>query len=132
MEGNIDMKRAVTPIYGISNTQNPYQVFLGALEVTGSIKFVMDADTQLTNFLNNTQPAITLNWSYGAGAGAVQIQATITKGAYTTAVIDRGDDFVTVTIELNGQGNTTDAGSTGGFAPIKWVLQNAKASGTYA
>jgi hypothetical protein len=132
MEGNIDMKRAVTPIYGISNTQNPYQVFLGALEVTGSIKFVMDADTQLTNFLNNTQPAITLNWAYGAGATAVQIQATISKGAYTTAVIDRGDDFVTVTIELNGQGNTTDAGSTGGYAPIKWVLQNAKASGTYA
>ena len=132
MEGNIDMKRAVTPIYGISNTQNPYQVFLGALEVTGTIKFVMDADTQLTNFLNNTQPAIVLNWAYGTGASAVQIQATISKGAYTTAVIDRGDDFVTVTIELNGQGNTTDAGSTGGFAPIKWVLQNAKASGTYA
>lgn len=132
MEGNIDMKRAVTPIYGISNTQNPYQVFLGALEVTGTIKFVMDADTQLTNFLNNAQPAIVLNWAYGSSTTAVQIQATITKGAYTAAVIDRGDDFVTVTIELNGQGNTTDAGSTGGYAPIKWVLQNAKASGTYA
>jgi hypothetical protein len=132
MEGNIDMKRAVTPIYGISSTQNPYQVFLGALEVTGTIKFVMDADTQLTNYLSNSQPAIVLNWAYGSAASAVQIQATITKGAYTTAVIDRGDDFVTVTIELNGQGNTTDAGSTGGYAPIKWVLQNAKASGTYA
>lgn len=132
MEGNIDMKRAVTPIYGISNTQNPYQVFLGALEVTGSIKFVMTADTELTRFLNNSQPAIVLDWSYGTGASAVQIQATITKGAYTAAVIDRGEDFVTVTIELNGQGNTTDAGSSGGFAPIKWVLQNAKASGTYA
>jgi hypothetical protein len=132
MEGNIDMTRAATPIYGISNTQNPYQIFLGPLEVTGSIKFVMDNDTELVRFLNNTQPAIVLNWSYGTGASLVQIQATITKGAYTAAVIERGDDFVSVTIELNGQGNTTDAGSTGGFAPIKWVLQNAKASGTYA
>ena len=132
MEGNIDLKRGVTPIYGISNTQNPYQVFLGALEVTGSIKFAMNSDTELTRFLSNSQPAIVLNWAYGSGASAVQIQATITKGAYTAAVIDRGDDFVTVSIELNGQGNTTDAGSTGGFAPIKWVLQNAKASGTYA
>jgi hypothetical protein len=132
MEGNIDMTRAATPIYGISNTQNPYQIFLGPLEVTGSIKFVMDNDTELLRFLNNTQPAIVLNWSYGTGASLVQIQATITKGAYTAAVIERGDDFVSVTIELNGQGNTTDAGSTGGFAPIKWVLQNAKASGTYA
>jgi hypothetical protein len=132
MEGNIDMTRAATPIYGISNTQNPYQIFLGPLEVTGSIKFVMENDSQLLNFLNNSQPAIVLNWNYGSGASEVQVQATITKGAYTAAVIERGDDFVSVTIELNGQGNTTDAGSTGGFAPIKWVLKNAKPSGTYA
>jgi hypothetical protein len=132
MEGNIDMTRAATPIYGISNTQNPYQIFLGPLEVTGSIKFVMENDSQLLNFLNNSQPAIVLDWAYGSGATQVQISATITKGAYTAAVIERGDDFVSVTIELNGQGNTTDAGSTGGFAPIKWVLKNAKASGTYA
>jgi len=132
MEGNIDMTRAATPIYGISNTQNPYQIFLGPLEVTGSIKFVMDNDSELLRFLNNSQPAIVLDWAYGSGATAVQISATITKGAYTAAVIERGDDFVSVTIELNGQANTTDAGSTGGYAPIKWVLKNAKASGTYA
>jgi hypothetical protein len=131
MEGNISLKRPVTPIYGISNTQNPFQVFVGALEVTGSIKFIMENDTELTRFLTNTQPAIVLNWASGAGASALQIQATITKGAYTSAVIERSEDFVTVTIELNGQGNTTDAGASGGFAPIKWVLQNAKASGTY-
>lgn len=132
MNGNIDLKRAVTPIYGISATQNPYQVFLGALEVTGKITFIMEGDTELTRFLTNTQPAIVLNWAYGAGASAVQIQATLTKGAYTAAVIERGDDFVQVTVDINAQGNTTDAGSTGGSAPIKWVLQNAKASGTYA
>ncbi len=132
MEGNIDMTRAVTPIYGISSTQDPYQVFLGPLEVTGSIKFVMDSDAELVNFLNNTQPAIVLNWAYGSGSSELQVQATITKGAYTAAVIERGDDFVSVTIELNAQANTTDDGASGGFAPIKWVLKNAKASGTYA
>jgi hypothetical protein len=132
MTGNIDMARSVTPVYGISATQNPYNIFLGPLEVTGKITFIMEDDTELTRYLNNSQPAIVLNWAYGAGAAAVQIQATITKGAYTAAVIERGEDFVQVSIDLNGQGNTTDAGSTGGFAPIKWVLQNAKASGTYA
>jgi UDP-N-acetylmuramate-alanine ligase len=126
------MKRNVTPIYGISSTQNPFSVFLGPIEVTGKITFIMENDTELTRYLSNTQPVIVLNWAYGAGASAVQIQATITKGAYTAAVIERGEDFVQVTVDLNGQGNTTDAGTTGGFAPIKWVLQNAKASGTYA
>jgi hypothetical protein len=132
MTGNIDMTRSVTPVYGISNTQNPYSVFLGPLEVTGKITFIMENDDELTDFLSNTQPAIVLNWNYGSGAAEVQIQATITKGAYTAAVIERGEDYVQVSIDLNGQGNTTDAGSTGGFAPIKWVLKNAKASGTYA
>jgi hypothetical protein len=132
MTGNIDMKRPATPIYGISNTQDPYQVFLGPLEVTGKITFVMENDSQLLNFLNNSQPALVFNWAYGTGATAVQIQATLTKGAYTTGVIERGEDFVQVSVEFNAQSNTTDDGASGGFAPIKWVLQNAKPSGTYA
>jgi len=132
MTGNIDMKRPATPIYGISNTQDPYQVFLGPLETTGKITFVMDNDSELLNFLNNSQPALVFNWAYGAGAAAVQIQATLTKGAYTTGVIERGEDFVQVSVDFNAQANTTDDGASGGFSPIKWVLQNAKPSGTYA
>jgi hypothetical protein len=132
MTGNIDLARPVTPIYGISSTQNPYNIFLGPLEVTGKITFIMENDTELTRFLNNSQPAIVLNWNYGTGANEVQVQATITKGAYTAAVIERGEDFVQVSIDLNAQSNTTDAGSSAGFSPIKWVLKNAKTSGTYA
>lgn len=131
VEGSITMTRPVTPIYGLSNTQNPYQVFAGALEAKGSFKFIMENDTELTRFLTNTQPSISLNWSNGAGAAATQIQATLTKGAYTAATIERGKDFVEVNVTVEGLGNTTDAGSTGGFAPIKWVLQNALPSGTY-
>jgi hydroxymethylpyrimidine/phosphomethylpyrimidine kinase len=125
------MTRPVTPVYGISNTQNPYNVFLGALEVKGQFKFVMENDTELTRFLTNTQPAIVLNWANGTGASATQIQATLTKGAYTAAVIDRSKDFVEVAVDLTGIANTTDAGASGGYAPIKWVFQNAVASGTY-
>ena len=132
IEGNIDLKRNVTPIYGISNTQNPYQVFVGGLDVTGKLTFVMENNTELTRFLTNTQPILVLNWNYGSGASEVQLQATITKGAYVAAAIERGNDFVTVAVDINGQANTTDAGASGGFAPIKWQLKNAKASGTYA
>jgi hypothetical protein len=132
MSGEISMKRPVTPVYGISTTQNPYSVFLGALEVTGKITFVMENDTELTRYLTNSQPAIVLNWAYGAGATAVQIQATITKGAYVAAAIERGSDMVEISVDITGLGNTTDAGASAGYSPIKWVLQNAKASGTYA
>ena len=122
--GNIDMKRPVTPVYGISNVQTPYQVFLGALEVTGKATFLMENDTQLTNYLSNTQPALVFNWTTGTGATQTSIQATMTKGAYTLAVIERSKDFVEVLVDFNAQGNLTDAGAVG-YSPIKWVVKNA-------
>jgi hypothetical protein len=131
VSGNLDLKRGVTPIYGISSTQDPYQIFVGALETTGKFTFVMENDTELTRFLNNTQPAIVLNWAYGTGATEVQLQATITKGAYTAAVIERGQDFVQISVDINAMANLTDAGSTAGFAPIKWQLKNAYAASVY-
>jgi hypothetical protein len=131
VEGSVSMTRAVTPIYGLSNTQDPYQIFVGALEAKGSFKFVMEADTELTRFLTNTQPSITLDWTNGTGASLTQIACTLTKGAYVAAAIERGKDYVEIDITFEGMANTTDAGSTGGFAPIKWTLKNALTSGTY-
>lgn len=131
VDGSLKLARPVTPIYGISTTQNPYSIFLGGLEVSGSVTFVMEDDTELTRFLSNTQPALTFTWANGSGATATSIAITATKGAYTAAVIDRGSDFVSVKVDFTGIANTTDAGSTGGFAPVKFVIQNAVASGTY-
>jgi len=127
-QGSIDMKRPVTPIYGIANVQTPYQVFVGALEVTGKITFLMENDTQLTNYLTNTQPALVFNWTTGTGATQTSIQATMTKGAYTLAVIERSKDFVEVMVDINAQGNTTDVGASAGYSPIKWVVKNAVTS----
>jgi len=123
-DGNIDLKRPVTPIYGISNVQTPYQVFLGALEVSGKATFLMENDTQLTNYLTNVQPALVFNWTTGTGASQTSIQATMTKGAYTLAVIERSKDFVECLVDFNAQGNLTDAGTVG-YSPIKWVVKNA-------
>ena len=132
VDGSIDMTRDVTPIFGLANTRNPYQVFVGALETKGKLKFVMENNDQLTNYLTNVQPAIVITWAQGAGSTATSISATITKGAYTAAAITRDKDFVEIDVDLNAMGNTTDAGSSAGYSNIKWTLQNAKPSGTYA
>ena len=129
--GSVKLTRKAEPIFGIANTQAPYSVFVGALEVTGKITFVMENDTQLTNFLSNTQPALTFNWSTGTGATATQVSLTATKSAYTTGVVVRDKDYVEVTVEFNSLGNTTDVGTTAGYSPVKFTLQNAKPSGTY-
>jgi hypothetical protein len=91
----------------------------------------MENDAELNRFLNNTQPTITIEWQYGSGAGAIGLVATISKGAYTAAVIERGQDYVQVTCDINAMANTTDAGAFGGFAPIAFSLQNLVAAGTY-
>jgi hypothetical protein len=129
--GTITMTRKNEVIYGISSTQGPYEVFLGALDTTGNLTFVMENDDELTRYLTNTQPALTFTWAQGAGATATSIGFTLTKGAYTTAAIDRSADHVTITLDINAIANTTDAGSTAGYAPIKWSLTNAVTSGTY-
>ena len=131
VSGSLNATRAVTPIYGLSATQNPYQVFVGGLSVTGQLKFVMENNAELTRFLSNTQPSITVDWSQGAGATATQFAFTLTKGAYTTAVYERSADYVEITVDVTGIANTTDAGATGGYAPIKFTAKNAVASGIY-
>ena len=129
--GTLKLERKVDPIFGIANTQAPYSVFLGALTVTGQVTFVMEDDTQLTNFLSNTQPALTFTWATGSGSTATQFAVTASKSAYTAAVVDRSKDYVEVTVDFNSLGNTTNAGATAGYSPVKFTLQNAKASGTY-
>jgi hypothetical protein len=128
---SVTMTRKAEAIFGINTEQGPYEVFVAALDATGQMTFVMENDDQLTNFLSNTQPAITCTFAQGAGATATSISFTITKGAYTTAVIDRGGDHVAISVDISAIANTTDAGATAGYAPIEWTLQNAVVSGTY-
>ena len=130
VEGSITMTRSVTPIYGLANVKDPFAIFLGALEVKGNLRFVMEADTELTRYLSNTQPAITLTWNNGGtGAGLTELKATITEGAYTMASIDRGKDYVEIVVDITGLGNTTDADT--GYSAIQWSLKNTIAASIY-
>jgi hypothetical protein len=128
---SVTMTRKAEAIFGINSSQGPYEIFVAALDATGNMTFVMENDDVLTNFLSNTQPALTCTFAQGSGASATSIAFTLTKGAYTTAAIDRTGDHVSITVDIAAIANTTDAGSTAGFAPIKWTLQNAVVSGTY-
>jgi hypothetical protein len=129
--GTITLTRKIDPIFGISNTQAPYQVFVGALNATGKLTFVMENDDQLLNFLNNTQPTLEVTFAQGSGATATSIAFYLSKGAYTTGAIERSQDHVQVTVDISSLGTTANAGSTGGYSPIAWNLQNAVVSGTY-
>ena len=129
--GSITMTRKAEAIFGINTEQGPYEVFVGALDTTGQLTFVMENDNELTRFLNNTQPELTFTWAQGTGSTATSVSATIGKGAYTTAAIDRGGDHVAISVDIAGIATTANAGATGGYAPVTWTLENAVVADTY-
>jgi len=129
--GTLDLSRKSEAIWGVNSTQSPYQVFVGGLTAKGKVTFVMQDDTELTRYLTNTQPALTFNFSTGSGSTATQVQFTLSKGAYVTGEIDRTADYVQVTVDIEGIGNTTDVGATSGYSPVKFTLQNQLASGSF-
>jgi len=129
--GTVTLTRKAEAIFGINTAQGPYEVFVGALDSTGQFTFVMENDDVLTDFLSDTQPELIVTFAQGASALATSIAFTVTKGAYTTGVIDRGGDHVAITVDFSAIANTTDAGPSAGYAPIKWEIENAVATNIY-
>jgi hypothetical protein len=103
----------------------------GPLTVDGKLTVVMDADTQLTNYLTAATPALLINFASGAGASATQVQLQMSSCTYSAAEISRGSDFVELDITFSANANATDIGASGGFSPILATIKNAVATGIY-
>jgi len=130
-EGNIAITRTVEPIFTLLDNQRPYQMFAGPVSVEGAMTFVTESDVELDYYLNNTKPIVVVNFTQGTGATLTQVQFTMSKCAFTIARIERSKDYVETSVTFKGIANTTDGGVSAGFSPIKVILKNAKASGTY-
>ncbi|MEW2518129.1 phage tail tube protein [Actinacidiphila alni] len=131
VDGECTIKRPVTVVQAVDGTQAPYSLWSGPVSVSGKLTLVMEDDAQLTNYLTNAKPSLDINYSQGAGASAVQVKLHMTKAAYTNAEISRGKDYIELSVDYDALANTTDAGTSGGYSPIKATIQNAVASGTY-
>lgn len=131
-EGNCTIERPVTPIFTVDNNQRPYQLFAGAVMASGALNLVFETDAQLLLFLNNTQPNLVVDFSQGSGAALTQVKINMTKAAITVGAIKRDKDYVELALTYKAIANTTDAGASAGYSPIKVTLQNAKPSATYA
>jgi hypothetical protein len=131
-DGNCNIKRAVDPIWTVDGNQRPYQLFAGALTVDGALTLVLESDTELTYYLSNTRPALDIAFSHGSGATTQAVKLHMSKCAFTVAKIERSKEYIELSVTYKALANTTDAGTSAGYSPIKVTLQNAKPSGTYA
>lgn len=131
-DGNCAISRSVEPIFTVDGNQRPYQLFAGAVKTEGALTLVFESDTELNLYLQNTKPALDIDFTQGAGASAQEVKLHMTKCAFTVAKIERGKEYIELSVNYKAMANTTDAGVSAGYSPIKVTLKNAKASGTYA
>lgn len=130
--GNCMIQRPVDPIFTIDGNQRPYQLFAGPVTANGSLTLVFESDTELGYYLNNSKPALDIDFLAGTGASTTEVKLHMTKCAFTLAKIERSKDYIELSVTYKALANTTDIGTSGGYSPIKVTLKNAKASGTYA
>lgn len=131
LDGEISLKRKLTVIDAVDNSNGPRNIFAGPLSVDGKMTIVTMDSSALTAYLTNSQPSLDVNYQAGAGAAAVGLQLHMSKCAYTAATLERGKDYLTTQVTFKAIANTLDAGTSGGLSPIKATVKNAIAAGTY-
>lgn len=131
-EGEITIKRELEPVFTTQGAQTPYIIQRGAVSVAGKLKFVAADESPYLAMIGNTQPQLQLIIGNGvSGAGQVQVQYDAQNAAYNSAKYDAGKAAVMYDVGFDAIANTTNAGTSGGYSPVKVTLTNAIAAGTY-
>jgi hypothetical protein len=131
LDGDLTIKRPVTIVTTVDNSQNPHALWSGPLSVSGKMTLIMEDESQLTNYLTATDPSLDITFSSGTGPTLVSLKLHMSSVVYQSADIGRGKDYVELAVAFTAKANTTDIGASGGYAPIKATLQNAINTGTY-
>lgn len=130
----LTISRKLKQVFTGQNSQNPYITQRGGL--TAAMKLGFAAPSNETNsllaLLNNTQPILQIIADNGGAAGAaLGITIDVQVGAYESMKIDRGGEIVAYSGNVKPMANTTNAGASGGYSPVKVTLRNAITAGTY-
>jgi len=136
ISGSVDIKRVVTVIHNVDGSQSPYRVWGGPVTVTGKLVAVSEStagvpDPHLAAFIAGTQNVLDFDFLQGAGAATSELRLHASKANYTVANNVRGKDYVEVDLTFEANANSTDAGASGGYSPLKATVQSAKPAGTY-
>ncbi|MFD0032534.1 phage tail tube protein [Streptomyces sp. NPDC127172] len=131
-DGELNIKRDLTPYYTATGTQNPYIIQRAGLSVEGKLNFVAADESPLLWMLNNTQPQLQLVIDNGlTGANKVAFQVDCQIAAFTDSEADGSKSAVEYGNSFQALFNTTNAGGSGGYSPIKISVTNNVPNGTY-
>lgn len=129
-EWEITTSREISVQHTSQNSQTPYIIQRGKVTTTAKFYVAKPSDETFLNYMrNNTQPQVQLLVSNGLAAAAAQtLQIDMANFANTVTVINRGDEAIGYDVEGEAIANTTNAGASGGYSPVKYTITNAVAS----
>lgn len=132
-EWQVTITREVKPIYTSQNSQLPYIMQRGKVDVTGTYKYAAPSDETALNYLiDNTQP-ITQIVVDNQLATTLQRKLTIDCQVSTVRKnnITRDDEIAAYDNEWRAVANTTNAGGSGGYSPTKITIINNTVGSDY-
>lgn len=128
LDAELTIKRQVTIIKAVDNSQQPFAIWAGPLTVEGKATLIMEDDTYLTQYLSAAKTSLELNLAVDASNS---LDFKMSKVNWSSADIQRGKDFIEIPVAFKAFGNSTDIGASNGFGPLVVTLKNAIASGLY-
>lgn len=127
----VTITRALKVEWTSQNAQTPYIIQRGPVTVTGNFYVSVPSDeTYLNYWLSNTQPQFQFLVDNG-GATTAQRRLTldIQSTAFEATEINRSEEAVGYDCNFSANANTTDAGASLGYSPIKATVINNTATG---
>lgn len=124
---SVTIKREVDIEFTNQNAQTPYIIQRGEVTVDWTLDVIKPSDETVLNYmLNNTQGQLQFDVDNGVvGAGHLQVTINMSKAQWRSVPIDFSEAAIGYKASGMGLANTTDAGASGGYSPIKITLQNA-------
>lgn len=123
-DGEIDIKREIAPYFTATGSQSPYIIQRGGLSVSGKLNFgAVPNESALLYMLNNTQPQVQIIISNGlSGTSLITVQFDMQACAFTDAEPETSKTAVGYNTSFKSVLNTTNAGGSGGYSPIKVTI----------
>jgi hypothetical protein len=123
--GDLQITRGVTPQFTVQASQAPYRLFAGPVMAQGRFTFIYEDDSDLVRYLNNSQPAVVINFTQPTTQSSMQFR--MSQCAMRVAKVLRSKDYVEVEVQFKGIPNTTDA-TAGGYSPVVARIVNGQST----
>lgn len=107
---DLTLKRAVDAIASSDGSQNPREVFAGAIEADGTLKAIFESNADLNLFTGNVQLPLTVSLQQPVSRGGQSLSLAMSKSAWYKGKRDLSQAYSQADFSISGVANTTDGG----------------------